>query len=182
MLIYVKVRNNRTFKLDTIDLIIEWEEVNMQANEETETKERLEDITGMTCIYVPVNDVYESIKWYQKNLGYQPANNDSVEPGMVMGVLNIPDRNGNLPKPGLRQVVPALFLHKSDEEGGRLRFSWSLDSGKPHAIACFITPQIEELRKRFIENGVHILGERKTSGPNITFADPDDNIWEVWQP
>jgi len=58
----------------------------------------------------------------------------------------------------------------------------SLDNGKPHAIACFITPRIEELFERFKENGVNILGERVTSGPNITFADPDGNIWEVWQP
>lgn len=160
----------------------EREEMDMQANEEVKMEERLEDITGITCIYVPVNDVYESIKWYQKNLGYQPSNNDRVEPGMVMAVLNLPDRNGNLPSPGLRQVVPALFLHKSDEEGGRLRFSWSLDRGNPHAMACFITPRIEELYERFKENGVNILGERMTSGPNITFADPDGNIWEVWQP
>lgn len=158
------------------------EETEMQANEKIKAEERLEDITGMTCIYVPVNDVYESIQWYQKNLGYQPANNDRVEPGMVMAVLNFPDRDGNMPSPGLRQVVPALFLHKSDEEGGRLRFSWSLDSGKPHAMACFITPRIKELFERFKENGVKILGERVTSGPNITFADPDGNIWEVWQP
>jgi len=154
----------------------------MQANEEVKMEESQEDITGITCIYVPVNDVYESIKWYQKNLGYQPANKESVQPGMVMAVMNFPDKNGNLPSPGLRQAVPALFLHKSDKEGGRLGFSWSLDSGKPHAIACFITPQIKVLFERFKENGVHILGERVTSGPNITFADPDGNIWEVWQP
>ncbi|MDF2836671.1 MAG: Glyoxalase/bleomycin resistance protein/dioxygenase, partial [Paenibacillus sp.] len=141
----------------------------MQTNEEIKAEERLGDITGMTCIYVPVNDVYESIQWYQKNLGYQPANNERVEPGMAMAVLNVPDQSGNMPTPGLRQVVPALFLHKSDEEGGRLRFSWSLDSGKPHAMACFITPRIEELIKRFTANGVNILGERMTSGPNLTF-------------
>lgn len=154
----------------------------MLQNEESKVEDRLEDIMGITCIYVPVNDVYESIKWYQKNLGFQPAHNDRVEPGMVMGVLNVPDAYGKLPSAGLRQVVPALFLHKSDEAGGRLRFSWSLDSGKPHAIACFITPRIQELLERFKENGVSILGERVTSGPNITFADPDGNIWEVWQP
>jgi hypothetical protein len=27
---------------------------------------REEDITGITCIYIPVKDVYESIKWYKK--------------------------------------------------------------------------------------------------------------------
>ncbi|RKP57942.1 VOC family protein [Cohnella endophytica] len=154
----------------------------MQENEEIKVEDRLEDITGITCIYVPVNDVYESIKWYKQNLGYQPANNDPVEPGIVMAVLNLPNRDGNLPSPGLRQVVPALFLHKSDEEGGRLRFLWSMDSGKPHAMACFITPRIHELYERFKENGVNILGERMTSGLNITFADPDGNIWEAWQP
>ncbi|MFC5406439.1 VOC family protein [Cohnella soli] len=154
----------------------------MKGNEEINAVETLEDITGITCIYVPVDDVYESIKWYQKNLGYQPASSDRVEPGMATAVLNVPDRNGNLPTPGLRQVVPALFLHQSDEAGGRLRFSWSLENDRPHAIACFITPRIEELSKRLKENGVNILGERITSGPNITFADPDGNIWEVWQP
>ena len=142
----------------------------------------LEDITGVTCIYVPVNDVYESIKWYQKNLGYQPVDNERVEPGMEMAIMNFPDRNGNLPSPGLRQTVPALLLRQSGEEGGRLRFSWSLDNGKPHAMACFITPRIDELRQRFKDNGVEMIGERVTSGPNITFADPDGNVWEVWQP
>ncbi len=171
-----------TGKISNYYKINESEERDMLENEETKIEERVEDITGMTCIYVPVNDVYESIKWYQKNLGYQPANNDLVEPGMVVAVLNIPDQNGKLPTPGLRQVVPALFLHKLDEEGGRLRFSWSLDNGKPHAMACFITPRIEEIFERFKENGVNILGERMTSGRNITFADPDGNIWEVWQP
>ncbi|MFD0671223.1 VOC family protein [Cohnella sp. GCM10027633] len=145
-------------------------------------EERLEGITGVTCIYVPVSDVYASIQWYQKNLGYQPSAGDRIEPGMTMAVMNVPDRDGNLPSPGLRQVVPALFLHQSDEEGGRLRFSWSLDGGKPHAIACFITPRIEELRERFQANGVNMIGERMTSGPNITFADPDGNLWEAWQP
>ncbi|GAB6930734.1 hypothetical protein JCM10914A_47170 [Paenibacillus sp. JCM 10914] len=82
----------------------------MHANEEINAEEGMEDITGITCIYVPVNDVYDSMKWYQKNLGCQPANNDRVEPGMEMAVLNFPDRNGNLPSPGLRQVVPALLL------------------------------------------------------------------------
>lgn len=158
------------------------EETDMGENGEVKVEERLEDITGVTCIYVPVNDVYESVKWYQKNLGYQPSPNDRIEPGMEMAVLNLPDRNGNLPVPGLRQVVPALFLHKSGEEGGRLGFSWTLDGGKPHAMACFITPWITELLERFKENRVNILGERVTSGPNITFADPDGNVWEVWQP
>ena len=155
----------------------------MGENEEAKVGERLEDITGVTCIYVPVSDVYKSIKWYQENLGYQPSDKERVEPGMVTAILNIPNRNGDMPIPGLRQVVPALFLHQSDEEGGRLRFTWSMDdSDKPHAMACFITPRIEELINRFKDNGVHIISERMTSGPNITFADPDGNVWEVWQP
>ncbi len=154
----------------------------MPADAGVSVEDGLEDITGVTCIYVPVNDVYESMKWYQKNLGYQPVDNERVEPGMVMAIMNFPDRNGNLPSPGLRQTVPALLLRKSDEEGGRLRFSWSLDGGKPHAMACFITPRIDELRERFKANGVNIIGERVTSGPNLTFADPDGNVWEVWQP
>ncbi|MDG0791180.1 VOC family protein [Cohnella ginsengisoli] len=152
----------------------------MQDNQER--IEKLEDITGVTCIYVPVNDVYASIQWYQKNLGYQPANGGLVEPGMKAAVLNVPDQAGNLPSPGLRQVVPSLFLRQSDEAGGRLRFSWSLDQGRPHAIACFISPRIEELLERFKTNGVPIISERVTSGPNITFADPDGNLWEVWRP
>ncbi len=154
----------------------------MRSNEEMNEVEKPEDITGITCIYVPVHDVFESVKWYRKNLGYQPANEDSIGPGMKSAILNVPDRNGNLPSPGLRQVVPALFLQQSDEEGGRLRFTSSLDDGQPHAMACFITPRIGELLERFRNNGVNILGERMTSGPNVTFADPDGNVWEVWQP
>jgi predicted enzyme related to lactoylglutathione lyase len=153
----------------------------MQVNEERKVEEKLEDITGMTCIYVPVSDVYASIKWYQKNLGCQPANNHRVEPGMGMAILRFPDAKGN--PHGPTGAVPALFLHASEEEGGRLGFSWTLDGGKRHAVACFITPRIQELYERFKENGVNILGEiRQTCGPNLQFCDPDGNLWEIWQP
>ncbi|XEC96674.1 VOC family protein [Paenibacillus tarimensis] len=155
----------------------------MQANEEIKVEQKVEDITGVTCIYVPVNDVCESIKWYQKNLGCEPTKIHPVEPGMKMAIMRFSDHNGNFPGPGLRQTVPALFLHESGEEGGRLGFSWTLDGGKRHAVACFITPRIQELFERFKENGVNILGDiRQTCGPNLLFSDPDGNLWEVWQP
>ncbi|MBS4202159.1 VOC family protein [Bacillus sp. FJAT-49732] len=153
----------------------------MQTNEETKVEKRLRDITGMTCIYVPVNDVYESVKWYQKNLGCQPADNHKVEPGMEMSILRFFEADGTTSDPATC-TIPALFLHKSAEEGGRLGFSWTQDGGKRHAVGCFITPHIQELFERFKENGVNIIGERVTCGPNITFADPDGNVWEVWQP
>ncbi|WP_164545625.1 VOC family protein [Paenibacillus albus] len=150
-------------------------------NEEIKVEEKLEDITGITCIYVPVSDVYQAIEWYETNLGCKFAG-DKTKPNMTGGFLDFPDQNGNVQEAGIRQVVPTLFLHKSDEEGGRLRFTMPEDNGKPHAVACFITPRIQELFERFKKNGVNILGERMTCGPNITFADPDGNVWEVWQP
>jgi len=153
----------------------------MQTNEETKVEKRLRDITGMTCIYVPVSDVYESVKWYQKNLGCQPADNHEVEPGMKMAIMRFFEADGNTSDPATC-TIPALFLHESAEEGGRLGFSWTLDGGKRHAVGCFITPHIQELFERFKENEVNIIGERVTCGPNITFADPDGNMWEIWQP
>jgi predicted enzyme related to lactoylglutathione lyase len=39
----------------------------VQTQEENKSVEQIEDITGITCIYIPVNNVYESVKWYQQN-------------------------------------------------------------------------------------------------------------------
>ena len=142
----------------------------MQINEEVQASEKLEDIIRICNIYVPVSDIYKAIEWYETNLGCK-FTGDKTEPNMTGAFLNFPDRN-----------VPTLFLHKSDEEGGRLGFSWSEDSGKPHAVVCFVTPRIQELFERFKKNGVNIVGQRQTCGPNITFSDPDGNLWEVWQP
>ena len=154
----------------------------MQSNEENKEEQKLQDISGMTCIYVPVSDVYESVKWYQKNLGCQPANNHHVEPGMKMSILRFLDAIGNPHDPATGSI-PALFLHESGEEGGRLGFSWTLEGGKRHAVGCFVTPRIQELFERFKENGVNIFGEiRQTCGPNLLFSDPDGNLWEIWQP
>ncbi|RKN80568.1 VOC family protein [Paenibacillus ginsengarvi] len=153
----------------------------MQTNEETKVEQRLRDITGITCIYVPVNDVYESVKWYQKNLGCQPTKIHSVEPGMRMAILRFLDENGNPSHPATGPI-PAIFLLKSEEEGGRLGFNRTEDGGKRQAVACFVTPHIKELFERFKENGVNIIGERVTCGPNVTFIDPDGNMWEIWQP
>jgi catechol 2,3-dioxygenase-like lactoylglutathione lyase family enzyme len=153
----------------------------MQINEEIRLEERQEDITGITCIYVPVNDVYESIRWYRRNLGCEPSNIHPVEPGMKMAIMRFPDRNGNFPGPGLRQTVPAMFLIESRPEGGRLGFT--NNEGERQAVGCFITPRIQDLFNRFKENGVNIKGDiRITCGPNLQFFDPDGNMWEVWQP
>ncbi len=37
------------------------EEAIMEENKEIKQQEKHEDLTGITCIYVPVRDVYESI-------------------------------------------------------------------------------------------------------------------------
>ncbi|UVI33365.1 hypothetical protein [Paenibacillus spongiae] len=93
----------------------------MQSNEEIIVEEKPEDITGITCIYVPVNDVYESIQWYQINLGCEPTNIHPVESGMKMAILRFPDQTG---KPhGPTGNVPAMFLIESRPEGGRLGFT-----------------------------------------------------------
>ena len=153
----------------------------MPQNEETMVEKRVRDITGMTCLYVPVSNVYESVKWYQKNLGCQPSNIHPVEPGMGMAILRFLDAEG-LPQDAATGSIPALFLRESGEEGGRLGFTGTWEAGERHAVGCFVTPHIQELFERFKENGVNIIGERVTCGPNVTFADPDGNVWEIWQP
>ncbi|XEC97456.1 VOC family protein [Paenibacillus tarimensis] len=143
--------------------------------EEIGVKENLQDIIGVSDIYVPVSDVYESVKWYEKNLGCKLRKGDKLEPGMGMAIMVF--------TPEVTWRVPVLFLHQSDEEGGRLGFNWTLDGGKRHAVACLVTPRIQELFERFKKNGVNIIGEiRQTCGPNLLFSDPDGNLWEIWQP
>ncbi|WP_409343337.1 VOC family protein [Paenibacillus sp. MBLB4367] len=156
-------------------------EMGVPQNEETMVEKRVRDITGMTCLYVPVSNVYESVKWYQKNLGCQPSNIHPVEPGMEMAILRFLDAEG-LPQDAATGSIPALFLRESGAEGGRLGFTGTWEIGERHAVGCFVTPHIQELFERFKENGVNIIGERVTCGPNVTFADPDGNTWEIWQP
>lgn len=141
----------------------------------------------MTCIYIPVNDVYESIKWYEKNLGCKPTNHNAVKPGMKISILNFPDENGNFPAAGIRQVVPAIFLMGggggASQAAGSLGFTF--DNGKRQPVACFITPRIQEMYNRFKENGVNIvteIPESRPCGPNFRFCDPDGNLFEIWQP
>ncbi|MBS4197718.1 VOC family protein [Lederbergia citri] len=151
--------------------------------EQIKLEEKLEDITGVTCIYIPVQDVYESIKWYQKNLGCEPTNHNPVKPGMELSILRFPDLNGNFLEPGLRQTVPAIFLIKTKQAVGGLDFT--LESSARLPLACFITPRIQEIYNRFKENGVNIVSdipENKPSGPNFKFRDPDGNMLEIWQP
>jgi len=153
----------------------------MQANEIAKSEVKAQDIMGMTCLYVPVNNVFESVKWYQTNLGCQPSEIHPVEPGMEMAIMRFLDSNGN-PQDAATGSIPALFIVGSGEEGGRLGFSWTSDSFRRQAVGCFVTPRIQELFERFKANGVNILSERETCGPNVTFADPDGNVWEIWQP
>lgn len=152
----------------------------MQTNEEI-IEGRLEDVTGITCLYVPVKNVYESVAWYRRNLGCEPSNLHSVEPGMKQAIMRFPSHNGNILGPGIRQTVPALFLIEAGAEGGGLGFASR--GGEHHAIGCFITPRIQELYNRFKENGVTTKGDiREVGGLNLQFLDPDGNLWEVWQP
>ena len=155
----------------------------MQIKEEIESEEKLENITGISCIYIPVRNVYESIKWYQQNLGCEPTNNNPVKPGMEISILRFPDHTGHFPGPGPRSAVPALFLMTASQEAGKLGFRF--DSGERQPIACFITPRIQEMYNRFKENGVDIvteIPENRPCGPNFCFCDPDGNLFEIWQP
>ncbi|WP_226529802.1 VOC family protein [Metabacillus niabensis] len=143
---------------------------------------KIEDITGITCIYIPVKDVYESIKWYQKSLGCEPTNHNPIKPGMESSILRFPDNKGDFSSPSLRQMVPAIFLVTEKREVETLLFK---DEGSnQHPIACFITPHIHVMYKRFKEYEVNILTEIQESpfGSNFKFYDPDGNMLEIWQP
>ncbi|PMC37377.1 hypothetical protein CJ195_11500 [Bacillus sp. UMB0899] len=156
----------------------------MQINEDINFGGILEeDITGVTCIYIPVKDVYKSIKWYQKNFGCEPTSHNPVKPGMELSILRFPDHNGDFPGPDLRQTVPAIFLVKAKRRDGSLGFT--IDCVDRHPIACFITPCIQKMYNRFKENGVNIVSgipENKPFGSNFKFYDPDGNMLEIWQP
>ncbi|UHA58498.1 VOC family protein [Metabacillus litoralis] len=143
----------------------------------------LEDITGVTCIYILVKDVYESVKWYQKNLGCEPTIHNPVSPGMQRSILRFPDHNGDILGPGLRQTTPAIFLvtDKTREE----RVDHAVKSNNLHPLVCFITPRIQEMYNRFIENGVEIvdeISEDRSVGDAFKFYDLDRNLLEIWQP
>lgn len=153
----------------------------MKTNEEDKQEHVPEDITGVTCIYVPVKDVYESIKWYQANLGCEPSNNNPVRPGMEIAILRFPDHTGKPHGPTGR--VPAIFLGTATEAAGS--YGYTFGDGMRQPVACFITPRIQEMYTRFKENGVNIvteIPENRPCGPNFRFCDPDGNLFEIWQP
>lgn len=132
-------------------------------------------IVGVTCIYVPVADVYKSIMWYRENLGCEPTDNNPVEPGVGAAIMRFPDYE--------RTKAPAIFLVKASKAAGTIGFTH--DDGTSAAVACFITPRIQEIYDRFKKNGVTVEGgpdDERECGPNIRFYDPDGNKWEVWQP
>lgn len=131
-------------------------------------------IVGITCIYVPVADVYESIMWYREILGCEPTDNNPVEPGVGGAIMRFPDYE--------RTKAPAVFLVQARKSAGMLGFTH--DDGNSSAVACFITPRIQEIYDRFKKNGVTVEGapdDGRACGPNIKFYDPDGNKWEVWQ-
>lgn len=152
----------------------------MQMNEEVTPEMKIEDITGITCIYVPVNDVFKAIQWYQINLGCEPSNHNPVKPGMKHAILRFPDHNGEFHGASLRSAVPALFLIESHD-----RLGFTNSHGERIPVGCFITPRIQDMYNRFKENGVTIIGEipvGREFGPNFQFLDLDGNLWEIWQP
>lgn len=148
---------------------------------------KLEDITGITCIFVPVSDVYESVKWYQQNLGCQPTVHNEVKPGMERAILRFPDKNGEYQEAGMRQTVPAIFLMRVGDEAAQMAGSYGFthDNGDRQAVACFITPRIRMMYERFKQNGVNIVTEipdDESLGNNLGFTDLEGNLFEIWQP
>ena len=155
----------------------------MQMNEENKLEEKMEDITGITCIYIPVSNVYNSVKWYEANLGCKLRKGDNMDPGMEIAILRFPDQNGNFAEAGLRSTVPALFLGTATEAAGS--YGYTYGDGYRQPVACFITPRIQEMYDRFKKNGVNIvteIPENRPCGPNFRFCDPDGNLLEIWQP
>lgn len=133
--------------------------------------EELEDITGMTCIYVPVSDVDKAVQFYDLNLGCKPAIKEATH-----AILRFPEQNGEFLGPRVRQTVPAIFLVHSKSSNSQI------DNSIP--IGCFITPRIQKMYNRFKENGVEIVSEipeNRPCGPNFLFRDLDGNMWEIWE-
>src|SRR5690554_1374414 len=145
--------------------------------ENTVIEKNIEDITGVTCIYVPVRDVFTSVQWYRKNLSCEPTIHNSIEPGMTMAIMRFSDINGVFAEPGIRQVIPTLILMQVTQSAGELGFN--LDDGVRHPSFCFIAPNFYEMFNRFKENGVNIVSdiiEDKPNGPYFSFSDPDGNV------
>lgn len=107
----------------------------MQTNNEIKVEEKVkpQDIVGMTCIYVPVSDVYQAAQWYEKNFGCKLREGDKLEPGMTGAIMRFLDDNGNQHDPATG-TIPALFLLQSGPEGGRLGFTGTWEGGQRHAV------------------------------------------------
>lgn len=132
-------------------------------------------IVGVTCIYVPVADVFESVIWYRENLGCEPTDHNPVRPGVSRAIMRFPEYE--------RTKAPAIFLVQARNAAGVMGFND--DDGNSSAVACLITPRMHEIYNRFKKNGVTIEGgpeDGREYGSIIKFYDPDGNKWEVWQP
>jgi catechol 2,3-dioxygenase-like lactoylglutathione lyase family enzyme len=152
-------------------------------NREENKKEFIQNITGVTCIYVPVSNVYNAVQWYEKILGCTLRKGDKMVPDMTAAIMRFPDPDGE-PYPAKTGTVPALFLIQSRQDSGR--YGFTLDNGKRHAVGCFITPHIRKMYNHFRDNGVTIVSEIPENDPlapiNFRFRDLDGNEWEIWQP
>ncbi|WP_135557760.1 VOC family protein [Paenibacillus cymbidii] len=154
-------------------------------HDETKSVEMLEDITGITCIYVPVRDVSKAIQWYETNLGCMDADKGSrAETNPTAAILRFPEQNGKYLEAGIRQTVPAMFLIQSRQWTNEYGFAKGGNGGNHPPIGCFITPRIQDMYNRFKQNGVDIISDipdNRPCGPNFLFRDPDGNVWEIWQ-
>lgn len=132
-------------------------------------------IVGMTCIYVPVSNVFESVEWYRENLGCEPTHHNPVRPGMAKAIMRFPDYE--------RTKAPAILLVQARDCAGMLEFAD--DDGNSSAVACLVAPRLQEVHDRLKKNGVVVEGgpgDERVSASSVKFHDPDGNQWEVWQP
>jgi catechol 2,3-dioxygenase-like lactoylglutathione lyase family enzyme len=121
-------------------------------------------VRDLSCIYLPVANVYESVQWYQQNLGLTPTHHNPVKPEMDFVIMSYPAKG------------PAVFLI---QRGEVTTSNFKNKGGYQMPAVCFDVSDIAALFAHMRENGVNFenesLEERGGCGTNFKCFDPDGN-------
>jgi catechol 2,3-dioxygenase-like lactoylglutathione lyase family enzyme len=121
-------------------------------------------IQGLSCIYLPVANVYASLQWYQQNLGLAPTHHNPVKPEMEFAIMSYAAKGPSVFLIQRGEVTTSNFMNKG---------------GYQMPAVCFDVSDIAALFAHMQANGVRFekesLEERGSCGTNFKCFDPDGN-------
>ena len=114
----------------------------------------------MITLYV--SDIQRSVEWYGRMLGFQPAAEQYLSPGVL-----------------LQAADATIYIAKADAE----RDAVSRSGDYPGIALCFVVESVRKSYEAMLAAGVTMAGEYHQPGPHFAtmqIADPDEIVIELW--